>query len=297
MADATLFAENRKATKSSLRERNQRLVLQQVLCGSAVSRADISRSTGLTRASVSDLVSHLIKARLLREVGPGSAASTGGRPPTILEIDSEARQIVAVDASADPLRAGLVTLSGEIVASAEAPDQGLLGDDVVDALRRLINTMSDRARGSVLAVAVGTPGVVQDDAVVSQATNLGWTNRHLAAELPGVDGDRALVLNDAQAAALAEYSMAPERGMCIASVLIGAGIGCGIVLNGRLYRGESSSAGEIGHLHIGGTGKCSCGQRGCLETVASLPSLLGSETYAALCERMQATAPPKLLAV
>ena len=77
--DQPLVAENRKATKSSLRERNQRLVLQQVLSGSVRSRADIARSTGLTRASVSELVGGLIEGKLLREVGYGAVAALGGQ--------------------------------------------------------------------------------------------------------------------------------------------------------------------------------------------------------------------------
>ena len=278
-SDALLHAENRKATKSSLRERNQRLVLQQVLSGSAASRADIARNTGLTRASVSGLVSDLIDMGLLREVGLGAAASKGGKPPTLLEVDAEARQIVCVDASADPISAGVVTLAGEIVARSEVSAHGLVGDDVVDALRELVAEMRARTPGSVLAVAVGTPGVVQRNAVVLQAANFGWINRDLAAELASGRADEVLVLNDAQAAALAEYSMAPEPGASIASVLVGAGIGSGVVLNGRLYRGESSSAGEIGHLDVGSDKKCSCGKRGCLETVASLPALLGTDGY------------------
>ena len=125
-----------------------------------------------------------------------------------------------------------------------------------------------------MAFAIGTPGVVQGDRVVRQAANLGWANRDLGAELANAVGGEVLVINDAQAAALAEYSVAPERTSNIASVLIGLGIGAGIVLNGRLYRGETASAGEIGHIRVGGSRRCSCGHVGCLETLASIPSLL-----------------------
>ena len=272
--DQPLVPENRKATKSSLRERNQRLVLQQVLSGSARSRADIARSTGLTRASVSELVGGLIDGQLLREVGHGTVAPVGGKPPTLLEVDSDAQQFISVDVSADPVRAAVINLAGEIVTVAKASRRGLQGDSVVAAVIELMRRLERQTPGTVLAFAIGTPGVVQDDTVVRQAANLDWTNRNLGAELAEAVGGEVLVINDAQAAALAEFSVAPERVSNIASVLIGSGIGAGIVLNGRLYRGETSSAGEIGHIRVGGSRPCSCGHVGCLETLASIPSLL-----------------------
>lgn len=272
--DRPLVAENRKATKRSLRERNARMVFQQVLSGSAVSRADIARSTGLTRASVSSLVGDLIDRRLVRELGRGKAAPMGGKPPTLLEVDRAARQMICVDASADPVRAGLVDLGGTIIETRVATRQGLKGDAAVDAIRCLVRSLVREVSGSLLVVAVGSPGVVRPDGVVLQSANLGWANRDLAAELSGETDAPILVANDAQAAALAEFASTPDGSPSIVSVLIGAGIGAGIVLNGRLYRGETSSAGEIGHVRVGGAEPCTCGQVGCLETVASLPSLL-----------------------
>ena len=274
--DHPLVAENRKATKSSLRERNQRLVLQQVLSGLAASRAEIARSTGLTRGAVSELVSGLIERRLLREVGQGAAAPAGGKPPTLLGVDSEAHQIICIDASADPLRGGLVSLAGDIVEVAQSGSRGLEGDDVVTAIIELTQTLERRARGSILALAIGTPGVVEGDSVVRQAANLKWRDRDLSAEVGGSFEGPVLVLNDAQAAAIAEYAIAPALTTNLASVLIGSGIGAGIVLNGRLYRGETSSAGEIGHIRVGGGDRCTCGHVGCLETLASVRSLLRS---------------------
>lgn len=274
--DRPLVAENRKATKSSLRERNQRLVLQQVLSGLSASRAEIARSTGLTRAAVSEIVSGLIERRLLREIGQGAAAPAGGKPPMLLEVDADAQQIVCIDASSDPVRGGLVSLAGKIVQTDQSTRRGLRGDDVVTVIAELMHALRSRASGLVLALAVGTPGVVGGDGIVRQAANLDWKNRNLAAELAESLNEQVLVINDAQAAAIAEYARAPKPTSNIASVLVGSGIGAGIVLNGRLYRGETSSAGEIGHIRVGGNEMCSCGRVGCLETLASLPSLLRS---------------------
>lgn len=273
-ADRPLVVENRKATRRSLRERNRRLVLQQILSAPGVSRAQVARSTGLTRASVSQIVTELLDHRLVRENGPGTATSSGGKPPTLLEVSADTHQMICVDASTDPIRAGLVNLAGDVVHHTHAPVSGLVGDDAARGIADLVDEVRAHATGDILAVAVGTPGVVQPDGVVLQAANLGWANRNLASELAGGIGEPVLVINDAQAAALGEYALGPTRSPSLATVLVGAGIGAGVVLNGRLYRGETSSAGEIGHLDVGGTHRCSCGQVGCLETVASLPSLL-----------------------
>jgi predicted NBD/HSP70 family sugar kinase len=107
------------------------------------------------------------------------------------------------------------------------------------------------------------------------STNLGWSGVALAAQLADADDLPVHVFNDAQAAAFAEYASETEAASSLVSVRIGEGIGAGIILDGHLYRGDTAAAGEIGHLRVvDGGHRCSCGNRGCLETVAAVPALL-----------------------
>ena len=279
MDDRLLFVSNEKATKASLRERNQRVVLQQILSRASESRAEIARATGLTRASVSALVGELIDLGMISEVGVGAASATGGKPPRLLEVNEEAFQVVSVDVSGNPPSSALMTIGGRILDQESISERRLAGSDLVAALAGLVDRVSARAAGRVVAVAVATPGLVRDDSIVTRAANLDWTEVDLAQRLRGPEDCPTIVLNDARAAALAEYALAPVRPASTVAVLVGRGVGAGIVLNGRLYRGASSSAGEIGHIDVGSTMGCTCGREGCLETVASLPSLVGAAAF------------------
>ncbi|HUG86125.1 MAG TPA: ROK family protein [Euzebya sp.] len=263
-----------KATKSETRQANSRLTLQVVMASGQTSRADIARQTGLTRATVSALVGDLIAEDLLREAGQGESA--GGKPPTLLEINADARQLIAVDTSATPFRAALLTLSADVVAIIEGPDADLQGQQAVDAVADLVATMQARATAPLLGVGVGTPGVVNEQGCVVEAANLGWRDLPLAGLLSARTGLPVHVANDAHVSAIDEYGRRDDVDSLVV-VRVGRGIGAGIVLDGRPYTGDHHAAGEIGHQQAAPDGAlCRCGRRGCLELVASMPAIMAS---------------------
>lgn len=272
------------ASGQDAREVNRRSVLHAVAAGTADTRADLARLTGLTRKTISSLVDELAGDGLILEVGHGRSA--GGKRPTLLAVERRARQVIAIDVSSDAVVGALSDLAGEVSASEERSGIAT-GDALVEEIVELIATLAAAATAPLAGVGVGTPGLVRADGTVIEAANLGWHERPLGAELRERTGHPVWVANDADAAALAEFGRLAEGRDGLALLRIGAGIGTGFVLGGRPYRGGRGAAGEIGHVVVvpGGL-RCSCGNHGCLETVASLRPMLAAAGFD-LAERPQ----------
>lgn len=263
-----------KATKHDSRRSNLKTTLELVSSQGATSRAEIARRTGLSRAAVSSLVNELIDQNLLRELGQGESA--GGKPPTLLALNDKARDIVTIDLGHRPFAAALVDLSGRIHtrSQAELVAGQPTGAEAVESAASLIREMLTQATAPVLGIGVGAPGVIEFDGRVLEASNLGWHELDLGSELRSRFEVPVSIANDASMAALAEFRRHPvDRNLIL--IKLGNGVGSGLVLNGAVYRGQHSAAGEIGHVRLGDGGlPCRCGQNGCLETVASIPAIL-----------------------
>ena len=270
-----LTSRHAKATKHDSRHSNLRTTLEMVSHRGATSRAEIARQTGLTRAAVSSLVGELIDQGLLRELGLGTSA--GGKPPTLLALNERGRDIVTIDLGHRPFQAALVDLSGKIHERIDASRaaENPIGEAASEAAIDLIEALIAKSSAPVLGIGVGTPGVVDHDGRVLEATNLDWHGVDFANELRRRFDIPVSIANDAQVAALAEFRRRPADHRNLILVKIGTGIGAGLILNSSLYKGEHSAAGEIGHVRVVEGGEtCRCGNRGCLETVASVPAIL-----------------------
>lgn len=265
-----------KATRHDSRQTNLRTTLELVSRHGATSRAEIARRTGLSRAAVSSLVGELIEQSLLRELGQGQSA--GGKPPTLLALNERAREIIALDLGRQPFQAALVDLTGRIHERAEETSEtpAPAGRAAIDLASGLIETMIARATAPVLGIGVGAPGVIAPDGRVLEASNLAWHGLDLGADLRSRFDIPISIANDAAMAALAEFRRHPtDRNLIV--IKLGRGVGAGLVLDGALYRGQHSAAGEIGHVRVRDDGEmCGCGHTGCLETVASVPAVLGA---------------------
>jgi len=263
-----------KLLQEDARRHHRALILQCLFAEGPRSRADLARSTGLTRVTVSDLVAELIEESLVGELG-APAESRVGKPPILVGLRDDATHILTLDLSVDDLITGAVlTLSGEVRSRAEQPLAGAKGEAAV----ALVHTMARRLLGStparVLGIGVGSPGVVDDDGTVVDAPNLGWSDVPLAKDLARSLDLPVYVANDANTAVLGEhtYGDAGEGGLML--LRVGTGVGAGLVLEGALLHGHRGAAGEIGHVVVDPAGeRCACGRTGCLETVVAVPHL------------------------
>ncbi len=265
---------HRKTGRADTKRRNLRTILSLIASGGTTTRAEVARVTGLTRATVSSLVGDLIDDALVVEAGMGP--SLGGKPPTLIELNPGGRHLVVADLSTSPFIGTVIDLAGRPVRSPLAAPGGSAHQQNVE---HLLRTLIDESPYPISAVSLASPGVISFDGVVVEATNLGW-HGHPLAELTERAVDLPVtVVNDAQATAVAAHDRLTRdpstAGGSVSDLLliqIGTGIGAGIILGGRVHVGNHRAAGEIGHSVIALDGPdCRCGNRGCLETIASSP--------------------------
>lgn len=263
-----------KVLPEHARNHNRSLVLQTLYRLGQRSRADIARETGLTRVTVSDLVAGLIADTLVIEVGQRED-SRPGKPATLLDLNRQSFQTIGIDLSAYAIfRGAVLDLDGRIIERAEIPLEDRTGADAAALVLTLAETLVARATLPILGIGVGSPGVVDPAGVVLSAPNLGWSGEDLQGQLGARFDLPVLVMNDANAAALAEHSFGGAHSDMML-VKIGHGVGAGLLLGGTLLLGSRYAAGEIGHVVVGtdGGARCACGKRGCLETWLATPRL------------------------
>lgn len=260
----------RKTSRDDSRRWNLLTVLQTIAAHGTISRAEIARATGLTRATVSSLVSELIEEGLVEDLGP-TETEAAGKPPALLSIHAGGREIAALDLSRQPFQAALMGLNGEIRyrTSASTP---ATGTEALNTVVQLIEDVLAHASAPVLGIGVGTPGMVDPEGEVRESAHLDWHSLRLKAELAERFDLPVTIGNDAHVSALAQLRFSPIDTLLL--VTVGEGIGAGLVLNGLLHTGEHLSSGEIGHVVVERNGaRCRCGLDGCLETVAAVPAV------------------------
>lgn len=262
-----------KVLPEHARGHNRSLVLQTLFHQGAMSRADLSRETGLTRVTISDLVAELITDGFVAEKGVREASGPG-KPAMLVDLDRDGHRIVGVDLSGSEAFIGAVlTLDGDIVARREVPIPAGEGD-IVETVVSLARDLVADSHAPVLGIGVGTPGVVDDHGVILTAPNLRWAGFDLESAMREALGLPVLVANDANAAVLAEYTFG-GAGDDVLLVKVGRGVGSGLLASGQPMRGAHFAAGEIGHVTVGTDGGpvCVCGKVGCLEAWLAVPAL------------------------
>ncbi len=269
----------------STRRRNRVQVLDALRSSGAASRADLARTTGLSRSTISGLITELIADGLVVDRDEtSSAGSQGGRPGALLSLDRSAGTALAIDFGHTHLRVALADLSAEILGEREMQiDVDGSASEALDAAAALAREVLSDVGLSVdnlIGVAMGLPGPIDSasGAVGSSVILPDWVGLQPAQEIGRRLGSDVGVIvdNDANLATLGEARFGAGIGVQdLVYVKVASGIGAGILLGGRLHRGAAGSAGELGHVLHDPEGEiCRCGNRGCLETVAGASTLL-----------------------
>lgn len=251
-------------------------VLELLRMGQAGTRAELANFTGLSRGAISFIVADLTQAGFLR-TEPGDAAGRG-RPGERLYLNPQARLVlgieigearavaVATDLHAQPLTSVTVATGGPSGSQAVAA--------AVSAAQQVLVAIAGRP---LLGVGVAVPGVIDGSGAILMAPDLGWHDVPVAAPLRAALGGLPVeVANRAKAAAVGEHWSGAARGVeRMLYLSVSTGISLGIMIDGNLYRGASLTEGELGHTTVEPDGQlCPCGNRGCLQTLASGPALL-----------------------
>lgn len=242
-------------------------------------RAELAKSTGLARSTIAARVDELMKMGLVSPVA--ETVSTGGRPPSQFALNPSARLVLAADIGASHANLAITDLAGTILVQHGEPLDVTLGPEIV--LTWLVENAGalleqiDRSSADLAAIGMGVPGPVEHS--TGQPVNPpimpgwdrfdvpGWVRQHI--DVP------VLVDNDVNIMALGERAVAWPRVDHLMFVKVATGIGAGLISGGTLQRGAQGIAGDIGHVQVArGAGvPCHCGNKGCLEALASGPAI------------------------
>lgn len=261
-----------KVAKQWLRE-----ILSVIYRGRTLTRADVIEATGLNSASVSHALRYLLQTGTILKVG--EQHSNGGRPREVFMLNGEAGYFVAVDLEGRCIRFALTNFVGDIRCRWEEDfdfEQSMAVQKLVDGISRVVRDLNTRELTRVLAVGVSYPGFLDSQGLLT-AVNLGWWKFPLVKEFKKALDWPVFLEHDKHTCILA------ERWLGCASnysnglfVIVERGIGVGIFVDGKPLEGWRDRAGELGHCKVvpGAEDLCNCGQRGCLEAIASSPNIV-----------------------
>ena len=263
-----------------LRELNRLRVIEAIYRHPSCSRTDIARRTGLSRGTVSTVAEELGRAQLIREhdAPDDTQRPRGtGRPPTLLSLVPGAAFAVGIDIGHQHVRVTVCDLAGEPVADEwsraqvdDAPTDTMdLAHELVQRALRDAAVTPKRLLGAGMGLAA--PINESTGEVKAEGIMPGWHGITPAVEMQDRLGLSVQLANDADMGALGEKVFGAGRGVNdMTYIRLSAGVGAGLILGGQPYRGAYGIAGEIGHVCVDPGGPiCRCGNRGCLETVAS----------------------------
>ena len=264
-----LWEETQTASNRTPRQINRNLIFNQIRTMQPISRADLARSSGLQRSTVSLIVEELLAENWIVEDSIGN--SPRGRKPTFLVVNRR-RGVLALDVHPAQTTLAVTDLSGKISAERNAllPDnpRKVIGA-ILDAIRMMIAAHDDV---TFEGIGITLPGRFSHQLKKTIfAPNVQWPIAQIKSRVEEATGLPVVVDNVANACALSEVWFGSSDGTRdLVVVNVSEGIGTGIFANGRLLRGNVDAAGEFGHVQIDPNGlPCNCGSQGCWETIAS----------------------------
>lgn len=253
---------------------NLAVVVQALRKLQPIARTTLADVTGLTAATITNMVDELGELDLVVE--RPSEERQVGRRPTLLTLNRERGHVIGVEISRSRIRVVRSNFGGDVLARVERPFKP---GQVKRNLAQIKDVIAELAGGpNLLGIGVGVPGPVNSalGLVVSPPNFGAWHNVELAETLGDAFGVRCWLDDDAKTAAFGEaWYGAGQNVSTLLYISLRSGIGAGLIVNDRVYRGTHELAGEIGHttIHVDGP-LCECGNRGCVETLVSVPAIL-----------------------
>jgi len=264
------------------------LVFQTLLAQGPLTRAEVGRRTGLSAGAVTKVATPLLADGWITELGRPAGERVNGRPATLVAVRPERARFAGVKVTGDELIGCLADLTAQPLATRRA-DLGTRDvGTVVQAIARLVAELCAEAgsteHGPVHSIGVTISGDVDGHTgTVQYSPFLNWRRVPLAQLVEAATGTPTVIENDVRALTVAEQWFGAGAGLSsFALVTVGAGIGAGLSVGGRVVSGAHGVAGEVGHLPVGGSDRiCTCGNTGCVEAVASTPAITEQARQAA----------------
>lgn len=257
---------------------NRSLILHSIRQRGSISRTDLASITGLTSGTVSNITNELLKEGII--ITKGTTDSKGGRPKVLLEINSKSNLVLGVNIGGTKIVTLLTDLDGRVI---RRHDEVLNREwSVINQINRIIETAhrvvcSEQEWQHIIGAGVGIPGLLNSKKGISLfSPNLGWRNLPIRRILEDELGIPVFIDNAVRLGALGEkWWGAGAEFKHIVALYVGTGVGAGMIIEDKIFRGGNEAAGEIGHVVVAEDGeRCSCGKQGCLEAMASGPAIV-----------------------
>lgn len=266
-----------------MKKENRRKVLEN-LRSHPCSRAELSRKIGLTRAAISVIVDELLSDDMLAEGEP--VAGKVGRTTKELRFNPDRYYIIGIDIARDYCSVGIGDFLGRVqkteIIRLDGDRSG--ADEILAEMTRWIDELMQYGKGRLLGIGITAPGPldVRGGKILNPPNFKQWENREICWYFEERYQCPVFLENNAKALTLAERYYGVGRAFeNYIELVVDTGIGGGIILNGRLYRGSFLLGSDFGHMSVDINGeKCSCGNYGCIEMYASIPRILAfAEKY------------------
>ncbi|KUO70613.1 MAG: hypothetical protein APF77_17590 [Clostridia bacterium BRH_c25] len=281
--------QNKGGNTAIIKKNNLSLIVRLIREMGVVSRTELSRITDLSKGGLTPIIQELIEKNVIRETGVIDSAV--GRKPIVLEINSNISYVIAVDINRSKMQIGLVNFTNQLQSFYEYKYAAKeTAQEIVKRLKSMIRFFIDQNQDKhIAAIAVSVPGPLnyQNGIILNPPNFEGWENLNIKALLEEEFGISTILDKDANAYAMAEKTVGlGKKYKNFIHITHCEGVGSGIVLNDKLYRGVDGFGTEIGHIIVDFNGKqCDCGNKGCLEKYASMNAIiewieskLGSDT-------------------
>ena len=254
---------------------NRKIILEKMIANKCISRAQLSKDTGLNKATVSTQIAQLLKEDLVLEIRLD--ASSGGRKPILLSLNAAAGYVIGIELDRDHMHCILTDLKGDIQRRAYVAIDTSSFEHTKRTLKHKIYEMiaiMPHSQYELVGIGIGIHGIVDKDGKIAFAIHSNWKDVDLKNEMERTFKVPVWVDNNTNLCAYAEktFSVDDKNLLCITA---SSGIGLGIIIDNVVFKGLNGFAGEVGHMIIREDGKkCSCGNSGCWELYASEKAFL-----------------------
>ena len=252
----------------ALKNKNAVEILKLIKQNNKISRADLAKILNLTPASITKIVQKLIAEKFILEVGLND--STGGRPPKILKLNNKLGNVISIYLSSDHIDLVLYDLDLNKIHSERHEILIRTQSIIIKTLKSMIENVIKNSKGKTLGIGIAVTGIVNAEKGISvYSPHYKWKDVNLKEILEEEFKINVFVENDVRSMALSEKNFGKaKKSKSFIVINIDNGVGSALYLNNQLYKGSSNGSGEFGHIPIEGNDKrCSCGKKGCLETL------------------------------
>lgn len=262
------------ADSAYIKKINRNLILSKIIEHGMISRTDLSKITGLNKATISVQVANLITEKLIIETKPEH--NIVGRRPIMLSINQDAGYVLGIDLDYHQIQYTVANLMGKPVHHNTVTLKTSSYEEIVHLLIKHIKLCQKRYASShygLVSVMIGIHGTVSKEETIHFVPTYQWKNKNLKADLQQELNINISIENNANLSTYAERVFQHHESNNLLCIILSSGIGAGIMINGKLHKGFHGYAGEMGHMIIAQSEEqCRCGNYGCWELYASEPN-------------------------